>query len=315
MKKKIVFYGNCQLSVLSNTLCDQSPQFNESYEILRASDYNLRSIWKEPKSVVAPFMYLPNKQNEGFSENVLNSINKIMDDADIIVCQDFKEDIRCRPTEVTSAYIHDKYYKEKQVVCLPVLWFSGYLTEPYHDSDAMMPYIYIWLIENGYDNQKILNWLKNEYDPKIANLIEYAASNSIDKNKQKQKEESAKFKNYINTIDVLEEYKDNLIVTRMNHPTAYYYGKLYQRFIQFLDSGFDTELNIDKIIFPGGGEMPNLFDFNFFKKIFPNIKRSRVFRFPLDINFVNKQVDIAKTIQEDIDFLLDIENQLNILRS
>ena len=53
MKKKILFYGNCQLGVLSKMLEIHTPQFNEQYEVLKASNYDLAHIWVEEAGVVA----------------------------------------------------------------------------------------------------------------------------------------------------------------------------------------------------------------------------------------------------------------------
>lgn len=326
MKQKIVFYGNFQLAVLGRALTNQNAQFNESYEVLKASDYDLMSVWpKWPNFVASPFMYLPDKKNEGFTKKVIHSIEKIIDDADIIVCQDFRKGIRERPVKATTEYIHHKYNNKKQVICLPVFNFSGYLNQFYQDRETIMPYVFIWLIEQGYNNSEILNWLKNEYNPKFANLIEYAANKSINKNRKKQKKESAKFKNYIETFDILNDYKDHLIVTSTNHPTSYYYQKLHKRFIKMLNPDLSLELDIDKNVFPSASSrIPNLFEFRFFREVFPNLnienssskKRSKNIGYPVDINFVDQQVNLAKAIKnENEDLFPDIKEYLNILRS
>lgn len=324
MKKKIVFYGNVQLAVIGRALT-QDLKFNESYEVIKASDHNLNSTWKEwPDFVICPSTYLPNKKNEGFTQDVIDSIQAAMDDADIIVCQNFKKDIKKRPTECTTEYIHDKYSKEKQVVCLPILYFSGYLNETYPNSKAVMPYVFMWLMEKGYSNNQILDWLKNEYEPKFANLIEHAANKSINHNTKRQEQESLKFNNYINTCDILSEYKDSLIVSSMNYPTSYYYGKLCKKITQVLDPDLSFESDLNKNIFPNQSDIPNFFEFKFFRETFPNLKIGDLyyektltnFMRPLNIELVDEQVSIAKEIKnQNHNLPPDIQEYLDILNS
>ena len=147
---------------------------------------------------------------------------------------------------------------------------------------------------------------------------------SINKNKRKQKKESAKFKNYINTLDILNEYKDHLIVTSTNHPTSYYYKKLHKRFIEMLNPDWSLELDIDKNVFPSASSIiPNFFEFRFFREVFPNLNiensssknRLKNFGYPVDINFIDRQVNLAKAIKnENEDLFPDIKEYLNILR-
>ena len=324
MKKKIVYYGNMQLAVIGRALA-QDLKFNESYEAIKASDYNLNSTWKEwPNFVICPSTYLSNKKSDGFTQEVIDSIQSAMDDADIIVCQNFKKDVEKRPIECTTEYIHDKYSKQKQIVCLPIVSFSGYLNEQYPNSDAVMPYVFLWLTEKGYSNNEILEWLKNEYDPKFFDLIEHAANKSINQNSKRQQQESLKFKNYINTCDTLNKYKDNLIVSSMNCPTSYYYGEICKKITHILDPKSVFELDTNKNIFPSGSNIPNLFEFKFFKKAFPNLNIEQLsyeksltnFMRPVDIEFINEQVIISNKMKnENQGIHPGIQEYLNILNS
>lgn len=322
MKKKIVFYGNTQLAVIGRALT-QDLKFNESYDVIKASDHNLNSIWKEWRDfVICPSTYLSNKKNDGFTQEVIDSIESAMDDADIIVCQNFKKDIEKRPTECTTEYIYDKYSKQKQIVCLPVLSFSGYLNEQYPNSNAVMPYIFLWLIQKGYSNNEMLDWLKNEYDPKFFDLIEHAANKSINQNKRRQEQESLKFKNYINTCDILNQYKDNLIVSSMNYPTSYYYGEICKKITHILDPKSRFELDTNKNIFPYESNIPNFFEFRFFREAFPNLNIEQLsyeksltdFMRPVDIELINEQVIIANKMKnENQEIYPATQEYLNIL--
>ncbi len=74
MKKKIMFYGNCQLGVLSRMLEIHTPKFNEQYEILKAADYNLATIWIKEVGVVAPFMYVSTTEHGCATDNTIKCL-------------------------------------------------------------------------------------------------------------------------------------------------------------------------------------------------------------------------------------------------
>jgi hypothetical protein len=83
-KQKILFYGNCQLSILSNLFQSQNIKFKETYEVLKAQDYKLETIWQAGIGTVAAFRY--DKSNLADSSTI-EAVEKITEEADVIIFQ------------------------------------------------------------------------------------------------------------------------------------------------------------------------------------------------------------------------------------
>ena len=312
MKKKIMFYGNCQLGVLSRMLEIHTPQFNENYEILKAADYDLATIWIEEVGVVAPFMYVPTTEHGSATEKTIKSLERIIDDADIIIFQKFNE-ADDRRTELTTDYIYDKYHSTKQMICIPSFWFSGYLSES-HKNNLQMPYLFIWLLEKGLNNEQILDWLKNENDPKIGVLIDYNVNSCLEELKQREVSECSKYKCFISILDIVDNYKENIICYNMSHPSEYYFKALYQKLICVLDETLLYDIDEANIIAPGPDFFPFPLDLCWFRENFKNLNVSREkYGTFIDINFVNTQVDLIKLLNTED--LHNLQSKLNFLKA
>ena len=153
--KKILFYGNCQLAVLSKMLESQSPKFNEKYKILKAPLYNLAHVWKPEIGIVAPFMYQEHTKYGVATKDTLQSLKKITDDADIIIFQNFKPKNKDRPIELTTEFIYERHKKNKMIICIPSYWFSGYMTKV-RSTEMQMASIFMWLVQKKMNNYQIL---------------------------------------------------------------------------------------------------------------------------------------------------------------
>jgi hypothetical protein len=311
MKKKIMFYGNCQLGVLSKMLEINTPRFNEQYEILKAADYDLATIWNKESGVVSPFMYVSTTEYGFATDNTIKSLERIIDEADIIVFQNFNMSAD-RRIELTTDYIYDKYHTNKQMICIPSFWFSGYLSEN-NKNNLQMPYIFLWLLEKGLNNAQILDWLKNENDPKIANLIDYNVNNCLEELKQREVDERSKYKCFISIDDILNQYKENIICYNMSHPNEYYFKMLYEKLINVLDKNLYYNINEDDMDLPGPDFSPFPLDLCWFRENFKNLNVSRKkYTTFIDIDFVNTQIESLKTLTDkDLQIL---QPKLNLLR-
>jgi len=303
MKKKIMFYGNCQLGVLSRMLEIHTPQFNENYEILKAADYDLATIWIEEVGVVAPFMYVPTTEHGIATEKTIKSLERIIDDSDIIVIQKFNE-ATDRRIELTTDYIYDKYHSTKQIICIPSFWFSGYLSEN-HKNDLQIPYIFIWLLEKGLNNTQILDWLKNENDPKIGALIDYNVNSCLEELKRREADECSKYKCFISILDIVNTYKENIICYNVSHPSEYYFKMLYKKLICVLDETLFCNIDENNIILPGPDWEIFPLDLCWFRENFKDLNVSRnSYQTFINIDFINTQVERVKTLNaEDLQIL------------
>jgi hypothetical protein len=308
--QKIVFYGNCQLAVLSHILSTKTLNFDKRFEILKASDYDLDTIWREDAGTVFP------ANHNSYSPHKVKSIEKILDDSDIVVFQKIHESTNdARPVEITTDYIHDKYRGKKQMICIPSFWFSGYLTISYKNK-SYFPYIFLWLLKHGLNNEQILKWLRNDYDPKLEKLVNYSVEASTRELQTRENEESSKYDCFISILDIISNYKNHLICYNHHHPSKYYFESLHKKLLDILDHTLYDPVIINDILLPGGDFLPKLTDFSWFRHIFPEISdcSEQYFRSAkLDIDFVNSQVDIVKSLEQSE--ILQIKPYLDILNS
>ena len=310
--QKIVFYGNCQLAVLSHILAAHVENFNSHFETLNAKDYSLSTIWRDDVGTVYPLAH----SDDAFTSEFVKSIEKIVDDADVIVFQKIHgPPSKNRPAEILTDYIHSKYDGKKHMICIPSFWFSGYLSNGFKDG-AQFAHIFLWLLEQGLSNSQILDWLKHEYDPKIEKLVNYNADKSIDELQKREQKESATYGCFIGIVDILSNYREQLICYNHHHPSAYYFNVLYKKLLDELGFKTDNEINIDCVGIPGGDFTPYANDFAWFRQVFQGIKgcSQQYYRANfLNADYVSKNVEIVKAYtQADIAAL---QPQLDILNS
>jgi len=309
-KLKIVFYGNCQLAVLSRMFQMQTINFNDKYEVLKASDYNLASIWNDDIGVVAPFLYTKNTKYGQASPEVFNSVTKIMDDADIIIFQNFRDyHNEVGVPELKSDHIYSKYCNSKIMLCVPGFWFSGYMMSTSH----VFPYIFVWLLENGLTACDILHWLKYKSDQKITTLLELHAKISLNELTRRKEEDFSLYKSCIDLLPYIKNYKQTLLCCTHNHPTDEYFKILYEQVSCKL--GMDLSIDLNTKIIKPTGKYPVLSELCFFRENFPNIIGciDTDYSYRVNADFVNSQVDICKALQDHE--MAPYANCMNILRS
>ena len=322
MKKKILFYGNCQSAILSNMLQTNTQKFNEKYEVLKALDYDLPYIWIPEVGTVANW-----KINLGTvkdTRKIIKNTEKITEDADIIIFQKIEKKIN-RPDELTTEYIYEKQSANKQMICLPTLHFSGYLTDQVGrpDHELVIPYIFLWLMEKGLTNKQIFYWLKNESHPNISLLIGQNSEDSIEKIKKRENVEKIEYKNFISILDILLKYKKELLCHNHSRPTAYYFKQIYLKLFNIIDVGAIEEISDEHIKLAGPGFYPYPIDFCWFKESFPDINELNTNNYikdsyscKLSESFVDDQIDLLKIAQMGDDQLKSkLSKQLNILNS
>jgi hypothetical protein len=200
------------------------------------------------------------------------------------------------------------------MICIPSFWFSGYLTEAF--DDLVIPSIFKWLVDKKLNNKQILDWLKNESHPNISLLIEKNAKDSIEELYKREIEETNTYKNFISILDILSEYKKQLLCYCHTHPSKYYFKKLYSEIIKMIDSELFFDIEEENILLPGSNYFPCPSDFYWFNENFPNISNCdpKDYVERLDENFVYKQVSLVTAIDtESHIFKNHIQKDLNIL--
>lgn len=283
MKKKVLFYGNCQLAVIAN-IFNRSSNFLSKYEVLYASEFGIESIWKYD-IVFAPFQYFGEKK---YTDFVVDSISKAFSMADVIIFQRFNS-AHDRPDEITTDYFYDKYSNQKQFICIPSFWFGGYFMNP-RELDAQFTDIISYLIyKKNLNNKQILRWFRNGYCPEIEKLKNINVKDSIENMIAKEREDSKIYKNYISIIDIIKEYDRRLICYTHSHPSRYVFNKLIDRISHYLDGYMNYIEVVENDIECVGSTFPFLGDIHFFNKSFPHIKYIQRDRCMFNHNTLNQK--------------------------
>jgi len=307
-KQKILFYGNCQLAVLSNLFQSQNTEFKETYEVLKAEDYKLETIWEGETGTVAPFRY--DKSNLADSSTI-EAVEKITEEADVIIFQNLNASPATgRPAQLTTEYLYNKYVGKKQLLCVPSCYFTGYLHPP-DPKKAHFPGIFTWLDLKGFNNHQILKWLKDETVSEIAMLIAQEAKSSITEMASRETKDSRLYTNFISVLGILQQYREDYIVYNRNHPSSKYFQELYLKISNFLSlNPYPLASAKDiKCVFPGWVARPT--DFCFFRENFLTLCESLevfdIYNTRLDLAYVDKQLHKTKNFP-----FLTLEDKTNI---
>jgi hypothetical protein len=287
MKKKVLLYGNCQLGVIAKMLSGNS-LFTGKYDIILPRDYGLESAWGD--GVVSSFLY-----ENRFGENVISSIEECFSLADIIIFQHFKKEDG-RPEVVTTECFYSKYGDRKFFLCIPSFWFSGYFTQSYSLAGCFMEIIAFLIHEKRMNRRDIFDWFVNGYFPEIGLLRNVLVKKSMDEMKRRESKEIGLYNNYISIVDILEECDKKLLCYHHSHPSRYFFHRLYERILYYIDGDL-LEFNIDerRIECPGAN-IPFLGDMKFFRESYPNLGNLESdrdqFLEPLNQKYINDQVSI-----------------------
>ena len=270
-KKKILFYGNCQLEVLAHCL-KSNKEFMEKYEFIRASETKCESIWKS-EFTFASWKYRKNCPIFGScTPEVVEDINKSIDKADIVFFNELQSAPHIeRPEEITTRYLYENN-KQKHFVCIPNFWFNGYFMSEKHQNCWFLDVVNILMIK-GMTAREIYEWFLfgEDFMDDIKTLKETLYKNCSTELTKRMKTESLYYPNYINMLYLLYNYEKNLLSYYTNHPSTFYFKHLYKNVIEHMDSNISTDLE-ESSMEVVGTISPYIGDFKFFNILFPNIE-------------------------------------------
>jgi hypothetical protein len=131
--------------------------------------------------------------------------------------------------------------------------------------------------------------------------------------KKREADECSKYKCFISILDIVNQYKENIICYNTSHPSEYYFKTLYEKLIYLLDETLFCDINEEHIELPGPDFSPFPLDLCWFRENFKNLNVSREkYTTFIDINFVNTQVESVKMLNdEDLQML---QPKINLLR-
>lgn len=260
-KKKILFYGNCHLGVISKYFKDN---LSEYFEVQKCTDYGLKQFWIDDGLFSVWYAENVKLQNEIFPK-----IHKIIKEVDIFVFQPIKNSIN----ELNTEYLCNNI-ATKLKICLPNSRLFIHLT----DINSLQPYIE-YVKTKTSNNTDLIYYLQNSSDSYLLKLLqnEFPINKNFKKHRNRNVniqcyEENLKiYDNVININDFLEkEYKNQILCYSHNHMSENYYIELINRLINNIGNINHTVKCVK--YYPKNNHLIDPFQFKFFRNYFKGTK-------------------------------------------
>lgn len=257
-KKKILFYGNCQIGAISEIFRTHRA-LKDKFIILNARDYDLAD---QGYPAVANFL-LSDEFSKG--KNDPRNIEKVFLDADIVVFQAI--DNNKVPEYCLTKNVIPNF--KGLSICIPSFWYSGYFGAPYK---FPMLDIFYYFNQLNLSNEEALHVLLNESIPIAKDLFEYYHNISISGLQSREKSQSTLY-NLISIQDwLLDTYKNKLLCYNHSHPTPAFFEFTVNEILNKINCSIES-INFSDFNFrhpgPDGRFLPT--KFKFFNDIFPEL--------------------------------------------
>jgi hypothetical protein len=264
MKKKILFYGNCQLGPIALYF---RKHFSDKYEISNCENIGLVPFWKKESGVYSVWSPLNKEKQNALCAAIHSDIEK----SDVFIFQDHSNlDVK----ELNTKYLHDNVSKNIKI-CVPNSRLLCYR----NDTTTIQRLIsYIKSERNIQNKTEIISYLKISNDPRFIDFINEVCPESsrshkhpyVNENERKELENSKTYENCITINDFLKkEWKNKLLFISHNHPSIFYFEELIKRLLFALNEPFDIE-TMENFEYPMGGY--NVNELNYFKEYYKNIE-------------------------------------------
>jgi hypothetical protein len=281
MKKKILFYGNCQLGVISEYFLND-PKLNEIFEVILCDESCAPiHIWRGDKSKFAVWT----NENRPIQKEIFNIVHEKLKQADIFV---FQATERTCIDELKTQYLCDQVSAAKNV-CIPNIRMFIYCS----DMNALTPiFNYIRTkVSDPTDASQIAEYLRNSDDPQLTVLLEeeYPMSDTYhpyrNQNVHRAIEDAKNYSLYVNMEDYIRSnYKTKILTVSHNHMSRPYYAELLRRLLNILEVE-DIEIDEARLNYPGPNPSNiNPFEFKFFKEYFKELNENEIIpaKYPLE---------------------------------
>ena len=260
MKKKILLYGNCHLSVIGQWLYEN---YSDKFEVIDSKDCEIDFFYSS-KSFGVQHTYNIPKQKYFYKQ-----ILKKAEEADIFLFQDVTSSIN----ELKSEYLYKNYFLNKLSIRLPNPRFLVY---PICDRSIAE---YGKFLSNDLDltKDRVFDRLEEKDGIEVKKIISNIFDSCMKENRNRSK---SNFEIYNNNIDMNEFIEKNwqkkLLFAQWNHPLRDYFFELIKNLFTYLGEDLDYK-KLKNLTYPTPYSNFDEKTILFFKKNFPEINLSECF--------------------------------------
>lgn len=254
MKKKLLFYGNCHCSSIAEWMFQN---YSEEFEILDCEECGLKKFHNTYKNFAVWFDNLESQRE------YYKCVHKQIKQADYFIFQPIEKSVI---EELRTEYLIDNIVTGTSI-CIPNTRFFSYpvccisLT-------PQVKYIYQNITKN---ENKIIQYLTEENDPKFKEIVFSTYETCITENKRRYSAQANNCSNKIDMCQFIEEnWKKHLLFGTYNHPIGVYWKELLTKLFKLIDKELKYE-TLKVFSYPNNDRILNPQSFSYFKNLFPGI--------------------------------------------
>ena len=257
MKKKILLYGNCHLSVIGKWLHEN---YAEKFEIIDSKDCGIDFFYSSKAFGVQHRDNIPRQKY--FYKQILKKV----EEADIFLFQDVTSSI----CELKSEYLYSNYFLNKLSIRLPNPRFLAY---PICDR-SIGEYAKIISNEGYLSKEQVFNLLDKKNKEEVLEIVDSIFERCMKENRNRNKFNFEIYKNNIDMNKFIEEkWKEKLLFAQWNHPSGDYFFELIKNLFVYLEEKLDN-LKLKNITYPTRYSFFDEKTVLFFRKYLPKVNLS-----------------------------------------
>ena len=276
-KRKILFYGSCQLAVISQYFL-KNPELNELFEVITHDEScHPMEAWRNDPSTFAVW----SPENRRNQELFKNAVHDKIKQADIFAFQFFDDGFI---PELTTKYLCEHISKGMNI-CIPNTRLYLYCNDIY----ALVPYIEYaqTKVNNSDDAKELSNFLKISDDPELTKILEQDYPMSAvyrhrrNENAQRAVNDSKTYPHYISMENFIKEnYNKKMLSYDFVHMGKDYFIEMLNILFKYLNVD-NLEIKKEQIKCPGSFLTPDdpridPSELKFFREYFPNVDTSQL---------------------------------------
>ena len=255
-RRKILFYGNCQLCTLSNYF---EKNLAEEFEVIDPTVCGMSRGFLDSKC----FRVWSPQPGWKFNEANINKIHEQIKNCDIFIFQSHSGGLT--PPTLHTEFLQREVIKGKSI-CLHNFTESFYCFNEQQN--------FVGIVEHCLDSNltapHTLDYILNTNDVWCEDYINSLRDKSRSLNDRWAKRDASLYNDHITMNDFIEDkYKEHYLCYMNQHPTEVYFEELIKRLLIKLDINYDPA-TITNLRVSGGYVDP--FKCNIFNVMFPNLQ-------------------------------------------